>query len=65
MTRMTHRPFILGALAFLLSFLLFRFGSWNYFSEDYYEFARQHTKTIARGWLTTSKLKEKVRLKTV
>jgi hypothetical protein len=62
---MTHRPFILGALTFLLSFMLFGLGNWNYFSEEYYDFARRHTKNIARGWLTASKLKEKVGLKTV
>lgn len=60
-TRISHRPFILGALAFLLSFLLFKLGSWNYFNEEYYDFARRYTKNIARGWLTTSKLKEKGR----
>ena len=62
MTRTTRRPYILGSLAFLLSFLLYGLGGWKYFSGEYYEFARQHTENLARGWLRASKLKEKIGL---
>ena len=57
LTRMTHRPYFIGSLAFFFSFVLYGIGGEKYFSEEYYDFAKQYTLNFARGWLTLSKIR--------
>lgn len=59
-TRMTHKPYVLGALTFFLSFLLYGLRRLSFFSPEYYQFVKEHTLNFARGWLRVSKIKEKL-----
>ncbi|KON29268.1 hypothetical protein AC482_06965 [miscellaneous Crenarchaeota group-15 archaeon DG-45] len=60
-TAVAQRPYIVGAVAFFLSYLLYGLGRREFFSPEYHVFVKGHTLDIARGWLRVSKLKEKLR----
>ncbi len=62
LTRLTHRPYFFGSLAFFLSFMFYGIKGERYFSKDYYDFVRQHTLYYARGWLKISKIRAKLKV---
>ena len=61
-TRLTHRPYFFGSLAFFLSFMLYGIRGERYFSEDYHDFVRRHTLKYARGWLKISRIRSKLKV---
>jgi len=61
LTRLTHKPYFFGSLAFFLSFIFYGIRGEKYFSKEYYDFTRQYTLNFTRYWLKPSKIKAKLR----
>ncbi len=58
-TRINQKPYLVGSLAFFLSFVLFGLRQQTHFNLEYYKFAHEYTSNIMREWLKTSKIKTK------
>jgi glycosyltransferase involved in cell wall biosynthesis len=58
--RLTHKPVIIGAIAFFLSFVLYGIGTPKYFDQDYYKFVKKHTHKFALNWLTIQRIMKKI-----
>ncbi len=62
LTRITHKPIFIGALAYLLSYLLYRPGKQGFFPDEYYEYAKAHTLRLAHQWLSVKRILKKLSL---